>query len=101
MVKPRIIMDKGREKYDLTILSKKLFDQVQEYNKAHKDNPLNIMTLVRDNNGGASFFVGSVEMVFEEYLEMIEYSKAVALFTEMFLKHCSKIISQETKDLKV
>lgn len=59
-MKKEVKIEKGREEDKLTTFMKEFFDKVNEYNKQNPDNPINIMLLSRDNNGGASFMIGEV-----------------------------------------
>ena len=68
MKKPEIIIEKGREKDELSSLSYEFFNAVNEYNKDHADRA-HVVVLACDSKGGASFMVGDTEMCVKEFLE--------------------------------
>ena len=68
MKKPEIIIEKGREKDELSSLSYEFFNAVNEYNKEHTDQA-HAVVLACDSKGGASFMVGDTEMCVKEFCE--------------------------------
>ena len=68
MKKPEIIIEKGREKDELTALIHGFYKSVSEYNKEHADHA-HVVVLARDSKGGASFMVGDTETCVKEFLE--------------------------------
>lgn len=68
MKKPELLIEKGREKEDLTALSYEFFNAVRKYNKEHPDQA-HIMVLACDSKGGSSFMVGNTEMCVKEFFQ--------------------------------
>lgn len=68
MKKPEIIIEKGREKDELTALSYEFYNAVREYNKEHADQA-HFIVLVCDSKGGASFMAGNTEMCVKELFQ--------------------------------
>ena len=68
MEKPEIIIEKGREKDELSSLSYEFFNAVNEYNKEHTDQA-HVVVLACDSKGGASFMVGDTKTCVKEFLE--------------------------------
>ena len=67
MEKPEIIIEKGREKDELTILSYEFFNAVSEYNKEHADKA-HVVVLACDSKGGTGFMIGDTEMCVKQFL---------------------------------
>ena len=67
MKKPEIIIEKGREKDELSSLSYEFFNAVNEYNKEHTDQA-HVVVLARDSKGGAGFMIGDIETCAKEFL---------------------------------
>lgn len=82
-MKKEVKIEKGREEDSLTIMMKEIFDKVNEYNKQNPDNPINMMLLSRDNNGGASFMIGEVGSLVKEFYEVMSRHEC---FREFFKK---------------
>lgn len=73
-------IDKGRERDNLTLMMKDLFDKVNTYNEENKDNPIDIMVLSSDKYGGASFLIGEVDNLIRELYESASRHKAFIEF---------------------
>lgn len=82
-MKKEVKIEKGRDKDSLTIMMKEIFYKVNEYNKQNPDNPINMMLLSRDNNGGASFMIGEVGSLVKEFYEVMSRHEC---FREFFKK---------------
>ena len=67
MEKSEIIIEKGREKDELTALTYGFYKSVSEYNKEHTDRA-HVVVLACDSKGGASFMVGDTEMCVKEFI---------------------------------
>ena len=68
MKKPEIIIEKGREKDELSSLSYEFFNAVSEYNKEHVDHA-HVVVLACDSKGYANFMVGDTKMCVKVFLE--------------------------------
>ena len=68
MKKPELIIEKGREKDELTALAYGFYKSISEYNKEHADHA-HVVVLACDSKGGASFMVGDTEICVKEFLE--------------------------------
>ena len=68
MEESEIIIEKGREKDELSSLSYEFFNAVSKYNKEHSDQA-HVIVLACDSKGGASFMVGDTEMCVKEFCE--------------------------------
>ena len=68
MKKTELLIEKGREKDELTDFSYELYNTVLEYNKEHADQA-HFILLACDSKGGASFMVGNTEMCVKEFCE--------------------------------
>lgn len=62
-------IDKGRERDNLTLMMKDLFDKVNTYNEENPDNPIDVMVLSSDKHGGASFLIGEVDNLIRKLYE--------------------------------
>lgn len=60
-------IDRGREKDTLTLMVKELYDKINEYNEKNPDNQINIMVISSDTKGGASFMVGEVDILVNQF----------------------------------
>ena len=80
MKKPEIIIEKGREKDELSSLSYEFFNAVNEYNKEHTDRA-HVVVLACDSKGGASFMVGDTETCVKEFCESVVRHKG---FLDLF-----------------
>ena len=80
MKKPEIIIEKGREKDELSSLSYEFFNAVNEYNKEHTDRA-HVVVLACDSKGGASFMVGDTETCVKEFCESVVRQKG---FLDLF-----------------
>ena len=80
MKKPEIIIEKGREKDELSSLSYEFFNAVNEYNKEHTDRA-HVVVLAGDSKGGASFMVGDTETCVKEFCESVVRHKG---FLDLF-----------------
>ena len=67
MKKPEIIIEKGREKDELTALIHGFYKSVSEYNKEHAGNA-HVVVLARDSKGGTGFMIGDIETCAKEFL---------------------------------
>ena len=67
MKKPEIIIEKGREKDELSSLSYEFFNAVNEYNKEHTDRA-HVVVIACDSKGFASFMGGNTEMCVKAFL---------------------------------
>lgn len=82
-MKREVRIENGRDTDSLTIMMKEVFDKVNEYNKQNPGNPINMMLLSRDNNGGASFMIGEVSSLIKEFYEVMSRHEC---FREFFHK---------------
>ncbi len=73
-------IDKGRERDNLTLMMKDLFDKINTYNEENPDKPIDIMVLSRDKHGGASFLIGEVDNLIRELYESASRHKAFIEF---------------------
>lgn len=76
-------IEKGREKDNLTLMMKDLYDKVNTYNEENPNNQIEVMVLSRDNNGGASFLIGKVD---NSVRELYESTSRHQSFTEFIAK---------------
>ena len=67
MEKSEIIIEKGREKDELTALSYGFYKSVSEYNKEHADRA-HVVILACDSKGGTGFMIGDTEMCVKQFL---------------------------------
>lgn len=70
MAKTEVVIEDGREKDSMTVLCKKMYDEVVAYNEKHKNNRMNILVLAGDNIGGSSFIIGDEEVIVKELFEL-------------------------------
>lgn len=73
-------IENGRERDNLTLMMKDLYDKVNTYNEENPDNQIEIMLLSRDNNGGASFLIGEVDNLVMELYEAARRHKSFSEF---------------------
>ena len=73
-------IDKGRERDNLTLMMKDVFDKINTYNEENLDNPIDIMVLSRDKHGGASFIIGEVDTLIRELYESASRHEAFIEF---------------------
>ena len=66
MEKSEIIIEKGREKDELTALSYGFYKSVSEYNKEHADRA-HVVILACDSKGGTGFMIGDTEMCVKQF----------------------------------
>lgn len=76
-------IENGRERDNLTLMMKDLYDKVNTYNEENPDNQIEIMLLSRDKNGGASFLIGEVDNL---VMELYEAARRHKSFTEFINK---------------
>lgn len=76
-------IEKGREKDNLTLIMKDLFDKINTYNEENPNNQIEVMVLSKDNNGGASFLIGKVDNL---VMELYEAARRHKSFTEFINK---------------
>ena len=60
-------IDKGREKDTLTLMVKEVYDKVNEYNEKNPENQINMIVISRDTKGGASFMIGEVGILVNQF----------------------------------
>lgn len=73
-------IDNGRERDNLTLMMKDLFDKVNTYNEENPDNPIDIMVLSDDKHGGTSFLIGKVDNLIKELYESASRHEAFIEF---------------------
>ena len=78
-------IDKGRERDNLTLMMKDLFDKVNTYNEENPDNQIDVMVLSRDKHGGASFLIGEVDNLIRELYESASRHDAFIEFIKKIL----------------
>lgn len=102
-MEPKVKIDQGRELDELTKLTKKFFDDIQEYNKDKENTPneANIMVLACDNiGGGASFLYGDPDKLSHELLALASSSKAFEkLLRELIEKIQLIMLSDERESI--
>lgn len=76
-------IEKGRERDNLTLIMKDLFDKINTYNDENPNNQIEVMVLSKDNNGGASFLIGKVDNL---VMELYEAARRHKSFTEFINK---------------
>lgn len=73
-------IEKGRERDNLTLMMKDLYDKINTYNEENPDNQIEVMVLSKDNNGGASFLIGEVDNLVMELYEVARRHKSFSEF---------------------
>lgn len=76
-------IEKGREKDNLTLIMKDLYDKINTYNDENPNNQIEVMVLSKDNHGGASFLIGKVDNL---VIELYEAARRHKSFTEFINK---------------
>lgn len=76
-------IENGREKDNLTLMMKDLYDKINTYNEENPNNQIEIMVLSKDNHGGASFLIGEVDNL---VMELYEAARRHKSFTEFINK---------------
>lgn len=76
-------IENGRERDNLTLIMKDLYDKINTYNEENPNNQIEVMVLSKDNRGGASFLIGEVDNLVMELYEAARRHKA---FTEFINK---------------
>lgn len=99
-MEPKVKIDNGRELDELTQLTKKFFDELQEYNRDKEDTPkeAHIMVLACDDKGGASFLSGSPNKLSSELLTVVNKSKAFEEFIKELLKKIQLIMLSDERE---
>ena len=91
MKEPEIIIEKGREKDELSSLSYEFFNAVSKYNKEHSDQA-HVIVLACDSKGGASFMIGNTKTCVKEFI-------ASAARNKSFLDLLRGILDNFTKEI--
>ena len=91
MKKPEIIIEKGREKDELTALVYGFYKSVSEYNKEHSDQA-HVIALACDSKGGASFMIGNTKTCVKEFITSAARNKS-------FLDLLRGILDNFTKEI--
>ena len=91
MKEPEIIIEKGREKDELSSLSYEFFNAVSKYNKEHTDQA-HVVVLACDSKGGASFMIGNTKTCVKEFI-------ASAVRNKSFLDLLRGILNNLTKEI--
>lgn len=91
MKEPEIIIEKGREKDELSSLSYEFFNAVSKYNKEHSDQA-HVIVLACDSKGGASFMIGNTKTCVKEFI-------ASAARNKSFLDLLRGILDNLTKEI--
>lgn len=99
-MEPKVKIERGRENDELTKLTQKFFNDIQEYNKGKEGTPkeANITVIASDNNGGASFIVGDIEKISLELLTLVNRCEAFEHFLRDLVGKIQLIIGEDYEE---
>lgn len=99
-MEPKVKIDHGRELDELTKLTKKFFDDIQEYNKDKENTPkeAHIMVIACDSIGGASLLCGDPDKLSHELLALVSRNKAFEKFLRELIDKIHLIMLSDERE---